>query len=118
MINPELYACRSQEDFNRIFSGLERFRDRGHERIELSVKDGIPVASTGAKACWCTRVVKWILRFFCCAEHPAQKTARLIVTFLATNSKFILQTDEHQKILNNILTIKKANSEIGRLARL
>lgn len=77
---------------------LNKFKigDR-NEIIEFDSKKNIKI---GTRACWLSRVVRLILRFFSCGTHPVEKVARRLMDIFTKNQEHVNQT--HANAINKL----------------
>lgn len=103
------YRCDVNE-FNRICLNLAHFGEIGQERIVFDEQNR---PTLQPRACWLSRVISYIKRFFCCDVHPAEPIARRIVDFLTVNSSHIQA--EHIAVISKLSAIKCTNWQTQRV---
>lgn len=68
---------------DRVCQGLTDYDPLKYHRIELE-EGAVPTIHLSQKANWLNRVIKYIVRFFCREDHPAEKVAIRLTNYFET----------------------------------
>lgn len=100
--------------FQQACAALHSFNiDNKNKIIELDSKDNVTIEK---RACWCSRVIRRIIRFFTRGTHPVEKVASRLVDLFTKNQDQVNNT--HTSVISKLsFLIGKSQISVETRAR-